>query len=189
MAKNELIESAKQIESRTAELLERVKLLQNDLGASLQQAKRHELKLIEAEKAAAKAKAEREREERRKEFLESEQQTGFYSSGSDEDETPEVKPAEPKRRLLSPRRRPNPPSPKKSPRRRPQSPGRTVRARRQSPGRRGVRPLTNSVRAPISPIPTSPATDPRPTSPTATRSPATGSLRVRAASQSPPLPW
>ncbi|MBQ1892683.1 MAG: translation initiation factor IF-2 [Clostridia bacterium] len=97
MAKNELIESAKQIESRTAELLERVKLLQNDLGASLQQAKRHELKLLEAEKAAAKAKAEREREERRKEFLESEQQTGFYSSGSDEDETPEVKPAEPEK--------------------------------------------------------------------------------------------
>ena len=94
MAKNELIESAKNIETKAAELLERVKQLQNDLSASLQQAKRHEAKLVEAEKAAAKAKADREREERRKEFLESEQQTGFYSSGSDEDDTPEVKPAE-----------------------------------------------------------------------------------------------
>ena len=94
MAKNELIESAKNIETKAAELLERVKQLQNDLGASLQLAKRHEAKLVEAEKAAAKAKADREREERRKEFLESEQQTGFYSSGSDEDDTPEVKPEE-----------------------------------------------------------------------------------------------
>ncbi|MBO4562969.1 MAG: translation initiation factor IF-2 [Clostridia bacterium] len=97
MAKNELMESAKQLESRTAELLERIKQLHSDVSASLQQAKRQESKLIEAEKAAAKAKADREREERRKEFLESGEQRGVYSSGPDEEETPEVKPAEPEK--------------------------------------------------------------------------------------------
>ena len=38
MAKNELMESAKQLESRTAELLERIKQLHSDVSASLQQA-------------------------------------------------------------------------------------------------------------------------------------------------------
>ena len=93
MSRNELIESAKQVGTKATELLERVKLLQNDVSASLQQAKRHESKLIEAEKAAAKAKAAREMEERRKEFLESGQQTGVYSSGGDQQETSET-PAE-----------------------------------------------------------------------------------------------
>ncbi|MBO4847938.1 MAG: translation initiation factor IF-2 [Clostridia bacterium] len=91
MAKNELIESAKQLESKTAELLERIKQLHSDVSASLQQAKRQESKLIEAEKAAAKAKADREREERRKEFLESGEQRGVYSSGPDEEEPSEPK--------------------------------------------------------------------------------------------------
>ena len=88
MAKNELMENARQLESRTLELLERVKKLHSDVSASLQLAKRQESKLLEAEKAAAKAKAEREMEERRKEFLESGQTTGFYSSGPDEDTSP-----------------------------------------------------------------------------------------------------
>ena len=61
MARNELIDSAKQVESRAAELLERVKQLHGDVTASLQLAKKHESRLIEQEKAAAKARAERER--------------------------------------------------------------------------------------------------------------------------------
>ena len=55
MAKNEIIESAKTLESRAAELLERIKGLQGELNNSLQLAKRQENKLIEAEKAAAKS--------------------------------------------------------------------------------------------------------------------------------------
>ena len=96
MARNELIDSAKSVESRAAELLERVKKLQEDVNASLQTAKRHESKLIEQEKAEAKAKAEREREERRKEYLGSEEQKGVYSSGSDDFESPEEKKPEEK---------------------------------------------------------------------------------------------
>ena len=88
MAKNELMENARQLEARTAELLERVKKLHGDVSVSLQLAKRQEAKLIEAEKAAAKAKAEREMAERRKEFLESGQNTGYHSSGIDEEEPP-----------------------------------------------------------------------------------------------------
>ena len=84
MAKNELIESAKQLETRAAELLERIKQLHSDVSGSLQQAKRHEAKLVESEKAAAKAKAEREMEERRKEYLESEERKGVYISADDE---------------------------------------------------------------------------------------------------------
>ncbi|MBO4384644.1 MAG: translation initiation factor IF-2 [Clostridia bacterium] len=88
MAKNELMDSVKKLEERTSELLERVKQLHGDVSASLQLAKKQESKLLDAEKAAAEAKAEREKKERRKEFLESGQNTGVYSSGSDETEPP-----------------------------------------------------------------------------------------------------
>lgn len=101
MARNELIDSAKLIEDRTAELLERVKKLHEDVTSSLQQAKRQEGKLLESERAEAKARAEREKEERRKEYLESGGQKGVYSSDSElfntpDDETPanDAKPAE-----------------------------------------------------------------------------------------------
>ena len=96
MARNELIDSAKLVETRTAELLERVKKLHGDVSASLQLAKRHESRLIEAEKAAAKARAEKEREERRKEYLGSDEQKGVYSSDSlipkEEEKAPEAAP-------------------------------------------------------------------------------------------------
>ncbi len=95
MARNELIDSAKQIETRTNELLERVKQLQTEVSASLQQAKRQESKLIELEKAAAKAKADREREERRMEYLGSDEQKGVYSSDSEIFDAPEKKETEP----------------------------------------------------------------------------------------------
>ena len=99
MAKNELVENAKQLELKVNELMERVKQLHADVGASLQQAKRHESKLIEKERAEAKARAEREKAERLKEFLESEEQKGVYFGGSDDDNTEAktpVKDAEPK---------------------------------------------------------------------------------------------
>ena len=89
MARNELMDSAKLIEDRTAELLERVKKLHEDVTSSLQQAKRQEGKLLESERAEAKAKAEREKEERRKEYLESGGQKGVYSSDSEFFNTPE----------------------------------------------------------------------------------------------------
>ena len=119
MAKNEIIESAKTLESRAAELLERIKGLQGELNNSLQLAKRQENKLIEAEKAAAKAKAEREREERRKEFLESEERRGVYISADDEPEVNGYYPSPVPRRQ---RRSPSlPPKPNPRPRS-PQSP-------------------------------------------------------------------
>ncbi len=83
MAKNELIETAKQLEAKTNELLTRVKELQTNLSGSLQQAKRQESKLIESERAAEKARAERDAAERLKEFLESQEQKGVYIGGED----------------------------------------------------------------------------------------------------------
>ncbi len=88
MAKNELMDSAKKLETKAAELLERIKQLHGDVSASLQQAKKQESKLLDAERAAAEAKAEREKKERRKEFLASDQNTGVYSSSPDETEPP-----------------------------------------------------------------------------------------------------
>ena len=88
MAKNELIESAKQLEQRINELMERVKQLHSDVGSSLQQAKRQESKLIEKEKAEAKARAEREKAERLKEILESDEQKGVYFGGHAEEQEP-----------------------------------------------------------------------------------------------------
>ena len=103
MARTELMESAKKIDSRAAELLERIKQLHGDVSASLQVAKRQESKLIEKEKAEKKAREEREREERRMEYLASDEQRGVYSSGPDEEEPAEKKeeapaaPAEPEK--------------------------------------------------------------------------------------------
>ena len=57
MAKNELMDSAKKLETKAAELLERIKQLHCDVSASLQQAKKQESKLLDAERAAAEAKA------------------------------------------------------------------------------------------------------------------------------------
>jgi len=85
MAKNELVENAKQLELKVGELLERVKQLHTDVGGALQLARRQESKLIEKEREEAKARAEREKAERLKEFLESEEQRGVYSAGSDDE--------------------------------------------------------------------------------------------------------
>ena len=51
---NKTMDSAREFETQAKELLERVKRMQNDLGAALQSVKRAESELIDKEKRAEK---------------------------------------------------------------------------------------------------------------------------------------
>ena len=59
---NKTMDSAREFETQAKELLERVKRMQNDLGAALQSVKRAESELIDKEKRAEKERMEKERE-------------------------------------------------------------------------------------------------------------------------------
>ena len=69
---NKTMDSAREFETQAKELLERVKRMQNDLGAALQSVKRAESELIDKEKRAEKERMEKERAERLREVLTSE---------------------------------------------------------------------------------------------------------------------
>lgn len=57
---NKTMDSAREFETQAKELLERVKRMQNDLGAALQSVKRAESELIDKEKRAEKERMEKE---------------------------------------------------------------------------------------------------------------------------------
>lgn len=80
MTKAELIKTAKQIEERAKELLQRTAALQTDVTGALQSARRQESSLLEMERAREKERMEKEKAERLLEYLSSEEQQGVYVS-------------------------------------------------------------------------------------------------------------
>ena len=67
---NKTMDSAREFETQAKELLERVKRMQNDLGAALQSVKRAESELIDKEKRAEKERMEKERVEQEQKIKE-----------------------------------------------------------------------------------------------------------------------
>ncbi len=84
MAKAKFIDSAKELEAQAKELFERVKKTHTDMGATLQDVRRAEGKLIEKEKAAEKVRIENERAERLRELLNSDGNLAFHVGEPDE---------------------------------------------------------------------------------------------------------
>ncbi len=78
MAKAKFIDSAKELETQAKELFERIKKTHTDMGATLQDVRRAEGKLIEKEKAAEKLRIETERAERLRELLNSDSSLAFH---------------------------------------------------------------------------------------------------------------
>ncbi|MDY5365941.1 MAG: translation initiation factor IF-2, partial [Eubacteriales bacterium] len=85
---NKTMDSAREFETQAKELLERVKRMQNDLGAALQSVKRAESELIDKEKRAEKERMEKERAERLREVLTSEGDLAFHVGDDRADEQP-----------------------------------------------------------------------------------------------------
>lgn len=94
---NKTMDSAREFETQAKELLERVKRMQNDLGAALQSVKRAESELIDKEKRAEKERMEKERAERLREVLTSEGDLAFHvgDDRTDEQPAPEASKSEP----------------------------------------------------------------------------------------------
>ncbi|MBE5785075.1 MAG: translation initiation factor IF-2 [Clostridiales bacterium] len=84
MAKAKFIDSAKELEAQAKELFERIKKTHTDMGATLQDVRRAEGKLIEKERAAEKARIETERAERLRELLNSDGSLAFHVGEPDE---------------------------------------------------------------------------------------------------------
>ena len=85
---NKTMDSAREFETQAKELLERVKRMQNDLGAALQSVKRAESELIDKEKRAEKERMEKERAERLREVLTSEGDLAFHVGDDRAEEQP-----------------------------------------------------------------------------------------------------
>lgn len=84
MAKAKFIDSAKALEQQAKQLFERIKQTHTDLGATLQEVRRAEGKLIEKEKTAEKERIEAERAERLRELLASDESLAFHVGEPDE---------------------------------------------------------------------------------------------------------
>ena len=89
MAKAKFLETAKEMQSGTKELLERLALSQSAVGELLVSVRHSESEMLEKEGQERKAREERERMERLREVLESDQDLAVHIGGSDDDE-PEV---------------------------------------------------------------------------------------------------
>ncbi len=84
MAKQNMIDTAKELETQAQSLFERIKKTQDALGETLNAIRGAEGRLTEKEQQAAKERAERERAERLRELLEREDDLAFHVGAPDE---------------------------------------------------------------------------------------------------------
>ena len=84
MAKQNMIDTAKELETKAQSLFERIKRTQDALGETLNAIRGAEGRLTEKEQQAAKERAERERAERLRELLEREDDLAFHVGAPDE---------------------------------------------------------------------------------------------------------
>jgi len=86
MAKAKFLVTAKEMQSGTKELLERLTLTQTAVGELLVSVRHSESEMLEKEGQERKAREERERMERLREVLDSDQDLAVHIGGNDEDE-------------------------------------------------------------------------------------------------------
>ena len=86
MNKSEMIKKTETIENQAKELLAQVNALNTEAGAALQTARRLESRLLEKERAEKEEQREKEKAERLREFLESDQSSGYVSDAAEQEE-------------------------------------------------------------------------------------------------------
>jgi len=86
MAKAKFLVTAKEMQSGTRELLDRLTLTQSAVGELLVSVRHSESEMLEKEEQERKAREERERMERLREVLESDEDLAVHIGGNDEDE-------------------------------------------------------------------------------------------------------
>ena len=85
MNKSEMIKKTETIENQAKELLAQVNALNTEAGAALQTARRLESRLLEKERAEKEEQREKEKAERLREFLESDQSSGYVSDAAEQE--------------------------------------------------------------------------------------------------------
>ena len=107
MAKQNMIDTAKELETQAQSLFERIKKTQDALGETLNAIRGAEGRLTEKEQQAAKERAERERAERLRELLEREDDLAFHVGAPDEADEADLP--------LAPAKQPEAPAPVSEP--------------------------------------------------------------------------
>ena len=107
MAKQNMIDTAKELETQAQSLFERIKKTQDALGETLNDIRGAEGRLTEKEQQAAKERAERERAERLRELLEREDDLAFHVGAPDEADEADLP--------LAPAKQPEAPAPVSEP--------------------------------------------------------------------------